>query len=249
MINSDMTQAEFSQLVSKIKENLARIESEMAEAAKKSGREVEDVKLIAVTKQVPLETIRAGIEAGIHRFGENYPEQAAEKISALAGDQGLEWHMIGNIQSRKTETVCQYFDMVHSLDRIKIANRLDRHCRAMNKILPVLAEVNISGEESKHGWPAWRESQWGDLVKTLREIAQLSHIRLVGLMTMPPFFEEPQKTRPYYQQLLKLRDYLKNEMPDIDWKELSIGTSFDYKIAIEEGATMVRVGTEIFGAR
>jgi len=244
-----MTDYDFSQQVAQIKENLSEVKMRIAKAAEKSGRTGKDIKLVAVTKLLPLNTLKAGIAAGIRDFGENYPEQALGKIQALSPDEKLTWHMIGHIQSRKTKLVCTHFDWVHAVDRLKIANYLERFCSEINRILPVLIEVNVSGEESKHGWSAWDEHSWPNLVSQFKEISTFNHIEIRGLMSMPPFFEDAEKTRPFYQRLRRLQRFLKEELPEISWDELSIGTSFDYEVAIEEGATMVRLGTTLFGAR
>lgn len=198
---------------------------------------------------MPLATLQAGIEAGLRCFGENYPEQAAKKIAALQTTKDIEWHMIGHIQSRKTDTVCQYFDMVHSVDRMKIARYLDRYARKASRSMSVLIEVNLSGEESKYGWEASDESRWQELVTDFKEIAALPNIDVLGLMSMPPLFDDPERTRPIYQRLNRLQQFLKAEIPEAEWRELSIGTSFDFTVAVEEGATMVRIGTEIFDQR
>jgi len=244
-----MAQPAFSDQVTQIQRNLEEIYERMNRAAEKSGRKGSDIQLVAVTKLMPLETIRAGIAAGLRAFGENYPEQAAEKISALRTEHDLTWHMIGHIQSRKTSTVCEFFDWVHSVDRMKIARYLDRYSREADRVMPVLLEVNLSGEGSKHGWPAWDEESWPKLVPQFAEIAQFSYIEVRGLMTMPRLFENEELTRPYYQRLRRMQKYLQKALPDVNWTELSIGTSFDYEVAIEEGATMVRLGTTLFGPR
>jgi hypothetical protein len=244
-----MTQIDFEAKVAQIRTNLKTVKANIACAAEKSGRNPEEIKLVGVTKLMPLETIRAGIEASIRCFGENYPEKAAEKIQALGTDQEIEWHMIGHIQSRKADTVCKYFDMVHSVDRLKIARYLDRHCREMGKVMPVLIEVNLSGEDSKYGWHAWDEGCWFEMLFTFREIINFPNIEVRGLMSMPPFFDDPELTRPIYKKLRRLQQFLREELPEAKWEELSIGTSFDYEVAVEEGATMVRVGTDIFGPR
>ncbi|MFA7406944.1 MAG: YggS family pyridoxal phosphate-dependent enzyme [Anaerolineaceae bacterium] len=244
-----MTELTFSEKVALIEENLANIKTRMMKAAERGGREDKEIKLVAVTKLLPLETIKAGIAAGLRDFGENYPDQADEKIRALAGGEKLTWHMIGHIQSRKTRTVCSHFDWVHAVDRLKIARYLDRFCAEVNRIMPILIEVNVSGEESKHGWNAWDENRWPDLVPHFKEISLLSHIEIHGLMSMPPFFDDPEKTRPFYQRLGRLQQFLKDQLSEASWDELSIGTSFDYEVAIEEGATIIRLGTTIFGAR
>lgn len=244
-----MPDTAFIEQVSQIKENLQEIKARIRRAAERTGRDPSEIEIVAVTKLMPLETIKAGIEAGIRDFGENYPEQAAEKIKALSEDKGVTWHMIGHIQSRKTDTVCSYFDWVHSVDRMKIARYLDRYSRQADRIIPVLIEVNLSGEESKFGWKAWEEDAWSELVPQFTKIAEFPHIEIRGLMTMPPFFDDPELTRPYYQRLRRLQGYLKDKLPGVEWGTLSIGTSFDYEVAIEEGATMVRLGTSVFGPR
>jgi len=196
-----------------------------------------------------VETIQAGIQAGLNCFGENYAEQAMEKILSLKDQKMLEWHMIGHVQSRKAEIVCEYFDMVHSVDRMKIARHLSRFAHKMGKMMPVLCEVNLSGEESKYGWRADDEKVWPHLAESFNEISQLPQLEIRGLMTMPPFFDDAERTRPIYIKLRRLQDFLRTQLPGVAWDELSGGTSFDYEVAIEEGATIVRIGTDIFGAR
>lgn len=235
--------------IDQIKNNYDSVQKRITQAAERADRDPGDVKLVAVTKLMPVETIEAGIAAGLRCFGENYPEQAAEKISALATEKDVEWHMIGHIQSRKTDTVCRYFNLVHSLDRMKIARYLDRYAGEASRIMPVLIEVNLSGESSKFGWEASDENLWPELVPEFQKIASMENIELQGLMSMPPLFEDPERTRPIYQRLKRLQKFLIQEIPEADWGDLSIGTSFDFEIAVEEGATMVRIGTEIFGER
>lgn len=237
------------QLVEKIKINLDQVQACINRAADKADRDSREIQLVAVTKLLPLGTVKAGIAAGIRAFGENYPEQAVDKISALPADETISWHMIGHIQSRKTSLVCAYFDWVHSVDRIKIARYLDRYSAEANRIMPVLIEVNVSGEASKHGWKAWDEEGWPELASQFKQLAELTHIKIHGLMSMPPYFDDPELTRPYYRRMRRLQRFLRNEIPDISWDELSIGTSFDFEVAIEEGATMIRLGTIIFGSR
>ena len=244
-----MDRGTLSDCAQKITANLAVIQEKIQKAAEKSGRIAADIQLVGVTKLLPLTAVQAGVEVGLTCFGENYPEQAIEKIEALKDVPGIEWHMIGHIQSRKVKTVCQYFDKVHSLDRMKIARLLDRNCGEMERKMPVLLEVNLSGEESKSGWAAWDESRWSELLAPFGQIAAMENLRVEGLMSMPPLFEDPEATRPLYQRLRRLQAYLREEIPTASWEALSIGTSFDYTVAIEEGATMVRIGTELFGPR
>ncbi len=244
-----MSQASYEERVFEIKKNLDSVNKRIERSAEKSGRKGQDIHLIAVTKLMSVETIRAGIEAGIRSFGENYPEQAAEKIDSIETDEDVEWHMIGHIQSRKTDTVCKHFTMVHSLDRMKIANYLDRYSKAYQRVMPVLIEVNLTGEKSKYGWEASNMDLWHEILPQFRKITQKPNIEVRGLMTMPPLYDDPESTRPIYQRLRKLQGFLQEKIPDTNWDELSIGTSFDFEVAIEEGATMVRIGTEIFGQR
>ena len=244
-----MHEEKIDQIGKNIRMNLALVNQRIEEAADKSGRDPAAVKLIAVTKMMPVEVINAALDAGIHRFGENYAEQAAEKIDLVVNADDVEWHMIGHIQSRKAETVSRYFDMVHSLDRMKIARYLDRYVKEQNRVLPVLIEVNVSGEASKYGWEASDESSWPNLAEHFRQICEYQNIEVQGLMTMPPMFDDPEDSRPIYRKLRRLQQFLKEKVPGSDWDELSIGTSFDYPVAVEEGATMVRIGTEIFGSR
>ena len=221
---------------------------QIAKAATGSGRLPEEVRLVVVSKTQPLEVVRAAIAAGISMFGENYAEEALGKIAALKGTE-VEWHMIGHVQSRKAEIIARNFSMLHSLDSTKLADRLERICSELNRKLPVLLEFNVSGEESKFGFSAWEENYWSDLKPDIEKILSFSHLYVNGLMTMPPLFVDPERTRPYFQRLRKLQNYLANEFPKVQWLELSMGTSVDFIAAIQEGATFVRIGKAILGPR
>lgn len=231
-----------------IRERYQRVLDQIADATARSGRETGAVRLVVVSKSQSLEMVRTAIAAGVSILGENYAEEAVAKIVALP-KTGVEWHMIGHVQSRKADLVATQFSMLHSLDTVKLAGRLNRYADASNRTLPVLLEVNVSGEESKFGFPAWNEQTWLDLEPAFEQIWTFPHLRLCGLMTMPPFFDNPEHTRPYFQRLHRLQSYLREHLPQIDWKELSMGTSADFSAAIEEGATYVRVGQAIFGQR
>ncbi len=244
-----MRKSKFEHQVDQIRARISKVSHEIAAAAERSGRNPDDIRMVAVTKTLSVETVQAAIAAGLRVFGENYAEQAAEKIQKIESERHLEWHMIGHIQSRKADTVCRYFDMVHSVDRMKIANRLNRYSGGLNKRLPVLLEVNLSGEESKFGWKAWDESAWEVLLDPFKIIGELPHLQIQGLMSMPPFYDDAEKTRPLYQRLRRLQAFLRDYLPDFSWDELSIGTTYDYPVAVEEGATIVRIGTAIFGER
>jgi len=235
-------------LVSTIRTRLEWVRSQIAETAFRSGRRADAVRLVTVTKNQPVDVLRAAIAAGADVLGENYAEEAVEKISNLS-ETAVEWHMIGHVQSRKADLVAAHFTMLHSLDSLKLASRLDRFCGDLNRTLPVLLEFNVSGEESKFGFSAWDENRWPDLLPDLDALLQMPHLRVRGLMTMPPFFDDPERTRPYFRRLLRLRDFLAGRFPQADWTELSMGTSVDFISAVQEGATLVRVGQAILGPR
>ena len=236
-------------LVSFIRENYQKTLDQIATAARRSSRDPDHVRLVVVTKSQPLQVVEAAIEAGVRILGENYPEEAVVKIQSLAGQSGVEWHMIGHVQSRKARLVADHFALLHSLDSLKLARRLDRFAAARDRVLPVLLEFNIGGEETKAGWDASDESQWNAFLPEIADLLDLSHLRLQGLMTMPPLETDPEDSRRFFQRLRQLRDRLASQFPQADWWELSMGTSADYPVAVEEGATLVRVGTAIVGAR
>lgn len=232
-----------------IRGNYLRTLDRMAEAARTVGRDASEVRLIVVTKGHPVETAQAAIQAGARCLGENYVEEAILKIQTLAGAGPVEWHMIGHVQSRKAQAACEYFDWVHSVDSLKLATRLDRFAGELGRSLPILFECNVSGEASKFGWPAWEEKEWDRFVDEITPITALLNIHVRGLMTMAPFLAKPEDTRPYFRRLRHLRDYLARCFPQSNWSTLSMGMSADYIVAIQEGATMVRIGTAILGER
>lgn len=225
--------------------NLAEVRRRMATAAERSGRHPEDVRLVAVSKTYPLADIAAALAAGQHDFGENRLEELWPKMAAAQteGLDAIRWHMIGTIQSRKTGDAVGPLALIHAVDRVKIAQRLSRDAQAAGCVLDVLLEVNVSGEASKHGFtPA-------DLLEAAADLLALPGIRIHGLMTMAPFEAVPEATRPVFRALRQLRDELATRFPHGDWRELSMGMTNDFEIAIEEGATIVRIGSAIFGAR
>ena len=232
-----------------IRTRYGQVRERIDAAARKAGRNPDSVRLVVVTKTHPLETVRAALEVGIRDLGENYAEEAVEKIQAIGALEGLCWHMIGHVQSRKADLVAQNFNFMQSLDSLKLANRLERFAAEAGRILPVLLECNVGGEESKFGYPAFEQARWEALRADAQQIAQLPHLEIRGLMTMPPLFDDAEKTRPFFQKLRELRDYLSKRVPQAKWGELSMGTSADFTAAVEEGATLVRVGTAILGAR
>ena len=238
-----------SDLVIAIREKYQFTLDQIATSARKAGRAPEDIRLVVVTKSQPVEIAQAAIEAGVRILGENYPEEGVTKIQSLSNQSGVEWHMIGHVQSRKARLVAQYFELLHSLDSLKLAQRLDRFSAELGKILPVLLEFNVGGEESKSGWDASNRSNWDAILPTVQSILDLPNLRVHGLMTMPPLETDPDDARRFFQSLRLLRDHLASAFPQADWRELSMGTSADYTVAVEEGATLVRVGTAIVGAR
>jgi len=237
-----------------IANNIDEVQEQIASACARAGRSVDDVKLVAVSKTKPIEDVLAAAKVGIRDFGENRIEEASEKIPAVNNilDQTVVWHMIGHIQSRKARDVVPLFASVHSVDSLKIARKLSSLASEEGKPLNVFAEVNVSGEPQKYGFEAsnWQTDaqQFDMLQQTISQIAQLPGLKLVGLMTMAPFVSDAERTRPVFASMAALRSQLASKLA-INLPHLSMGMTNDYTVAIEEGATMVRVGTAIFGAR
>jgi pyridoxal phosphate enzyme (YggS family) len=232
-----------------IRQRLQRTLERIAESALGYGRDPGEVRLVVVTKSQPLQVTRMAVEAGATLLGENYPEEAVEKIAALRQKSEVEWHMIGHVQSRKADLVARDFTMLQTLDSLKLAARLERGCQESQRILPVLVEVNVGGEESKYGLPAWDEAHWEGLLPELEGLAGFPSLKVQGLMTMPPFFADAESSRPYFQRMRRLQQFLIKRLPRLGWHELSMGTSVDYPVAVQEGATYVRVGQAILGPR
>ena len=238
-----------TELAAQIRERYLHTLNNIETSARKAGRDPKEIRLVVVTKSQPLEIVTAAIEAGANVLGENYPEEGVMKIQSLQKQSGVEWHMIGHVQSRKAHLIADHFALLHSLDSLKLAQRLDRFAREQNCVLPVLLELNVGGEESKSGWDASDESRWNTFLPDIQSILDLPNLRVRGLMTMPPLGNTPEDSRRFFLRLRLARDHLASLHPDVDWRELSMGTSSDYTVAVEEGATLVRVGTAIVGAR
>jgi len=232
-----------------IKTNFEKVMNTVDETSHRCGRRSGEVKLIVVTKSQPVEKIISVVDAGAKYLGENYPEETEEKIFLAGGKLPVEWHMIGHLQSRKSKIIAELFSYYHSLDRIEVAQKLDSLLLSQNKKLPVLVEVNVSGEESKHGLAAFDKEKWNDVKSFIDFLKGLPQMEVKGLMTMPPYFEDPQLSRPYFQKTRALMRYLNDSIKELNMTELSMGTSMDYCVAIEEGATFVRVGQAIMGER
>jgi pyridoxal phosphate enzyme (YggS family) len=228
--------------------NLRSVQERIAGAAMRAGLDPASVTLVAVTKTQPPEVIRAAYDLGLRHLGENRVEEAEAKVSELPPD--ITWHMIGHVQSRKAERVASLFHVVHSVDSVKLARRLDRMSTDRTTPLPVLLEINVSGEASKYGFLAerWTEdaAQRADLLAAVAEISALTHLELRGLMTMAPIVGDPEQARPFFARLRQLRDELAAAFPRVDWQHLSMGMTDDFEVAVEEGATLVRIGRAIF---
>ena len=227
-----------------IADALKLVHKNIMQSASKAGRNPDLIKLIAVSKTVDIQSIKEAILAGAVILGENRVQEAREKISELKAqlpDINVQWHMVGSLQKNKAKAAVQLFDLIHSVDSASLADELNRHAVQMNKIQRVLAQVKLSDESTKHGID---EHKIMDLVDKIMELESLA---LEGLMTIPPFFKNPEEARPYFRRLRDIADKaIKKGYP---LKELSMGMSNDYNVAVEEGATMVRIGTFIFGER
>lgn len=222
--------------------NLEQVRNSIAEAARRAGRAPEEVTLVAVSKTKPLELVQMAYNLGVTDFGENRVQEALPKIEAFS-PQGMRWHMIGHLQSNKATRVVAPFHCVQSVDSLHLAQILNRHAAAIGKRLPVLLEVNVSGEASKEGMPAT------ETPVLARQIVALPALSVEGLMTIAPLVENPEEVRPVFRTLRRLRDRLRTEVRASTWQHLSMGMTDDYSVAIEEGATIVRVGRAIFGER
>jgi pyridoxal phosphate enzyme (YggS family) len=236
--------------MSSVRENLLRVMGRIEKAALKAGRNPGEIKLVAVSKTVETDRIKEAIEAGIAILGENYVQEAQKKIEEIGRPACTErfgegrpvsWHFIGHLQSNKAKYAIRLFDMIHSLDSVSLAEELNRRAEQADRMMKVMIEVNLSKEASKFGADEER------VLSLAKRIQNLNHLFLEGLMTMPPYFDSPEMSRPYYVVLRELKERMVKE--GIPMKELSMGMSNDFEIAVEEGATYVRVGTAIFGPR
>lgn len=229
-----------------ISENIARIQERIANAAKRPGRRSGDIALMAVTKTHPPERIREAYAAGLRLFGENRVQEFDSKAAGLADLAGAEWHMIGHLQTNKAAKAVDLFEAVDSVDSVKLAEKLDAAARKLNRRLPVLIEVNIGGEAVKSG-VAPDSPEWEAL---LSAAPRLEGLEFRGLMTVPPFTDDPEGARPFFRRLRELRDATgARKLAAVRMNVLSMGMSHDFEVAIEEGSTSVRVGTAIFGVR
>lgn len=221
--------------------NLDRLREQIARAAERAGRRADEITLVAVSKTVPTETIRAAFEAGLRHFGENRVQEFESKQPKLA-DLHATWHFIGHLQTNKSRRAPHLFDRVDSVDDLSLAQKLDSAAAAEGKLIPILIEVRLGDEAAKSGVAE------SDLPTLAEAIAPLAHLELLGLMTIPPYFGDPARVRPYFRKLRELRDALSRSLAR-PLPVLSMGMSHDFEIAIEEGATEIRIGTALFGER
>ncbi|MCJ7540133.1 MAG: YggS family pyridoxal phosphate-dependent enzyme [Desulfobacterales bacterium] len=225
-----------------LKKRLENVKDRINKAALKCSRDPESILLVAVSKTIPANSVREAIEAGVTTLGESYVQEARNKFNVL-GRYPVSWHFIGHLQSNKAKYAVRLFDLIHSVDTLKLAGELNKQAKKVNKIQDVLIQINISKEPSKSG------SDIENARKLIKDIVLFENLSVKGLMAMPPFFNNPEKARPYFIALRNLRDQIQKAFPGVILNELSMGMTGDFEVAIEEGATLVRIGTAIFGER
>jgi pyridoxal phosphate enzyme (YggS family) len=224
-------------------ENIAKVQERIAAACARAGRKPQEVRLIAISKTFPAELIRRAHEAGLREFGENRVQEAEAKRPALS-DLNITWHLVGHLQTNKAKPARELVQWIHSVDSLRLAEKLDKVAASRGAKLPVLIEVNLGGEAAKAGAESSAVAGLAD------ELSRLETLELCGLMVIPPFLEEAEMVRPYFRRLRELaKDIAARDVPNVSMQELSMGMSHDFEVAIEEGATMVRIGTAIFGPR
>ena len=249
----------------RIEHNVAQVMDRIVAAAQRSGRDPADVTLVAVSKTYPPEAIVEAHRAGLSTFGENRVQEARSKIPAVAailGEKAVSWHLVGHLQRNKAKLATRMFDLIHSVDSVRLAQELEKRQAALKaegeepwpqvgafsrkeeQRIRVLIEINVSGEASKYGLPASNRAQIDSLVET---ILTLPHLELQGLMTMAPIVTHSEEARPFFQRLRRLRDDLAHQFPAANWQHLSMGMTDDFEVAVEEGATLVRIGRAVFG--
>jgi len=229
-----------------IAENIARVREQIVNAARRAKREPSDVSLMAVTKTVSPERIREAYEAGVRLFGENRVQEFEGKSAALSDLNGAEWHMIGHLQRNKSRLAAETFRAVDSVDSLRLLQRLNGAAEQLGKKLPILIEINIGGETAKSGVAA----DSAELEQILTSAPQYEFVQIRGLMTVPPYSDDPEQSRPFFRSMRELRDQIAaRKLPAISTETLSMGMSHDFEVAIEEGSTCVRIGTALFGER
>jgi pyridoxal phosphate enzyme (YggS family) len=226
-----------------LRQRLEHIKERIRQACESCNRDADSVRLVAVSKTIPAGTVKEAIESGVTILGENYVQEAREKFNALI-QYPVSWHFIGHLQSNKAKYAVRLFDLIHSVDSLKLARELDKQAKKVDKLQQILVQVNISGEDTKSGISA------DETPGLISEISQFENLSIRGLMTMPPYFYQPNKVKPFFATLRELRDQVKERsLSNVSMEELSMGMTGDFEVAIEEGATLVRIGTAIFGER
>jgi hypothetical protein len=226
-----------------LKQRLEHIKQRIRQAAESCKRDADSVRLVAVSKTIAADIVKEAIEAGVTILGESYVQEARAKFKALV-QYPVSWHFIGHLQSNKAKYAVRLFDLIHSVDSLKLARELDQQARKVDKIQQILVQVNIGAEDTKSGISTDEAS------RLVAEISQLKNLAVKGLMTMPPYFYQPEKAQPFFAALREMRDQIKEQsLPHVSLDELSMGMTGDFEVAIKEGATLVRIGTAIFGER
>ena len=229
-----------------IAKNIAQVRERIAAAARRAGRNPDEITLMGVTKTFPAERIREGYAAGLRVFGENRVQEFAGKADALRDLRDVEWHLIGHLQTNKTAKAAELFDAVDSVDSVRMAEKLNAFAAGADKTLSVLIEINVGGERAKSGVAPGSD----ELEQILQSAPRWGSLKICGLMSVPPYTEDPEGSRGYFRQIRQIRDSIAaRALPTIGTAVLSMGMSHDFEVAIEEGATCVRVGTAIFGER
>jgi hypothetical protein len=225
-----------------VAQNFHTVRERVARAAERAGRKADDIIIVGASKQVEVARIEQAMAAGLRHVGENYVQEAKPKVAAIG--RRVTWHFIGHLQTNKARDAVRLFDVIHSLDRLELAKALNQRAAALGRVMEVFVEVNIAGEETKSGVAP------DEVEALIRQAAALPHLRVRGLMTMPPPFDDPEKSRPYFRALRTLKEELtQKNISNVELSHLSMGMTADFEVAIEEGATIVRIGTGIFGPR
>jgi pyridoxal phosphate enzyme (YggS family) len=226
-----------------IKDRLKNVLAQIEKAALACGRNPEEIRLVAVSKTKPVEKVLEAIDAGVTILGENFVQEAENKVQALSS-YPVSWHFIGHLQRNKAKYAVRLFELIHSVDSLKLAQELDKQAKKLNKTQKILIQVNIASESTKSG------ATTEETLQLIWDISRLENLSVRGLMTLPPFFDDPESVRPYFIELAKLREHVSSQsIPNVAMDDLSMGMTGDFKVAIACGATLVRIGTAIFGRR
>lgn len=226
-----------------MKDKIDEINRRIEDAKNRFNRSGESVKLVAVSKKMPKERVEKAIKSGATDLGENYIQEALEKIEALK-EYDVSWHFIGHLQSNKAKYAVKVFDLIHTVDSVKLAKEIDKQAKKIDKIQNILIQINISKESSKSGVSA------DNAIQLVKDISSFKNISIKGLMGMPPFYDDPVKAKPYFAEMGTIKKKIENlQIEGVDMEELSMGMTGDFEVAIEEGSTLIRIGTAIFGAR